>query len=98
VVHQSTRAEGARYAFGLAEKLRNTGLEVVLHCGGGSFKSQMKKADGSGAEFAVIVGDEELAAGEATLKALRSEAAQERIKADQLAARIIELLPEEQEN
>jgi histidyl-tRNA synthetase len=97
VVHQSAKAqESARYAFRLAEQLRSTGLEVVLHCGGGSFKSQMKKADASGAQLAVIIGDEELAAGEATLKHLRGEAAQERIAAGGLAARIIELLPEEQ--
>jgi histidyl-tRNA synthetase len=99
VVHQSAKPqESARYAFKLAEQLRSTGLEVVLHCGGGSFKSQMKKADASGAEFAVIIGDEELAAGEATLKHLRGETAQQRIAAAGLAARIIELFPEELES
>lgn len=99
VVHQSSQArQAARYAFGLAEQMRNTGLEVILHCGGGSFKSQMKKADASGAQFAVIIGDEELAAGEATVKPLRGEAAQERVAAATLAGRIIELLPEELEN
>ncbi|MDB5804678.1 MAG: histidine--tRNA ligase [Betaproteobacteria bacterium] len=95
VVHQGTRPEAARYAFGLAEQMRSTGLEVILHCGGGSFKSQMKKADGSGAEFAVIIGDDELAAQEATLKPLRGDAPQERVKAAALAARLIEQFPEQ---
>jgi len=44
---------------------------VVLHCGGGGFKAQMKKADASGARFAVIVGDDEAGAGEVTIKPLR---------------------------
>ena len=96
VVHQSSQPqESARYAFRLAEQMRSTGLEVILHCGGGSFKSQMKKADGSGAEFAVIIGDEELASAEATIKYLRGEAAQQRVPAAELAARLIEQLPEE---
>ena len=96
VVHQSAQpAQSARYAFKLAEQMRDVGLEVVLHCGGGSFKSQMKKADGSGAEFAVIIGDEELASGSATLKPLRGDGAQERLAAADLAARVIALLPEQ---
>jgi histidyl-tRNA synthetase len=99
VVHQSAQGRAAaRLAFKLAEELRGTGLEVVLHCGGGSFKSQMKKADASGAEFAVIVGDEEVAAGEATLKHLRGDGAQSRIAVSALAGRIIEQLPEELES
>jgi histidyl-tRNA synthetase len=72
----------------LAETLRDAGLSVVLHCGGGSFKSQMKKADASGANFAVILGDDEMAAGEATLKSLREAAEQKRVKLDLLADEI----------
>ena len=45
----------------------------VTICGGGSFKSQMKKADASGARYALIVGDDEAAAEQVTLKALREE-------------------------
>ena len=56
----------------IAEKLRDAGLAVVLHCGGGSFKSQMKKADTSGARYAVILGDNEALAGMLAVKALRS--------------------------
>ena len=51
-----------RLAWQAAEQLRDAGLSVVFHCGGGSFKSQMKKADASRARFAVIVGEDEAAA------------------------------------
>ncbi len=54
----------------LAEQLRDAGLRVLLHCGGGSFKTQMKKADASNAEWAVIIGDDEVRSGQATLKPL----------------------------
>lgn len=57
-------------AFTLAHALRQQGLAVVLNCGGGSFKSQFKKADASGARFAVVLGDEEVANGTANLKTL----------------------------
>ncbi|MDR3323901.1 MAG: histidine--tRNA ligase, partial [Zoogloeaceae bacterium] len=65
--------------------LRASEFRVILHCGGGSFKSQMKKADASGAQFAVIIGEEEAGAKEAQLKNLRDEgAAQRRLKIDDL--------------
>jgi histidyl-tRNA synthetase len=61
-------------------------MDVLLHCGGGSFKSQLKKADASGAEFAVIIGDDEALADEVQLKALRDETfGQRRVKARALA-------------
>ena len=63
----------------VAEQLRDNGLTAVLHCGGGSFKSQMKKADASGAAFAVIIGDDEAAAQQVTLKPLRAEGEQKRM-------------------
>lgn len=88
LVHQGD--EAARLAFRVAEGLRDQGVNVLLHCGGGSFKSQMKKADGSGAAFAVIIGDDEAATGEAQLKALREEGvAQLKLKVDDLAEAII---------
>jgi histidyl-tRNA synthetase len=88
VVHQGE--EAARLAFRVAEGLRDQGIAALLHCGGGSFKSQMKKADGSGATFAVIIGDDEAATGEAQLKPLREEgAAQLKLKVDDLAEAII---------
>ena len=88
LVHQGEQA--SRLAFRVAEGLRDQAIDVLLHCGGGSFKSQMKKADGSGATFAVIIGDDEAATGEAQLKPLREEgAAQLKLKVDDLADAII---------
>lgn len=71
-------------AFGIAEALRSAGLSVVLHAGGGSFKSQMKKADRSGARFAAILGDDEAAAGEISLKSLLAQGEQKRCKIEQV--------------
>ena len=62
--------------------MRDAGLNVVLHCGGGSFKAQMKKADASGARYAAIIGDDEAAAGDVTLKPLRAAAEQARMNLD----------------
>jgi len=88
LVHQGD--EASRLAFRVAEGLRDQGLNVLQHCGGGSFKSQMKKADGSGATFAVIIGDDEASTGEAQLKSLREEgSAQLKLKIDDLAEAII---------
>ena len=70
VVHQGEKA--SRLAPRVAEGLRDQGLDVVFHCGSGGFKAQMKKADASGATFAVIIGDDEAEAGEVTLKHLRA--------------------------
>jgi histidyl-tRNA synthetase len=88
MVHQGEAA--SRLAFRVAEGLRDQGIAVLLHCGGGSFKSQMKKADGGGATFAVIIGDDEASTGEVQLKPLREEgAAQVKLKVDDLADAII---------
>ncbi len=74
VVHQGEAAQ--LQAFIVAERLRDAGLDVVLNCasaaGGASFKSQMKRADASGASYAVILGDDEVSRGVANVKALRS--------------------------
>jgi len=63
----------------VAGALRAENLATVLHCGGGSFKSQMKKADASRARFAVIIGDDEAAAGQVSLKPLRDTTEQTRV-------------------
>ncbi|MGH8648770.1 MAG: histidine--tRNA ligase [Burkholderiales bacterium] len=76
LVRQAAAAE--RYGARVAEQLRDGGLAVVLHCGGGSFKSQMRRADASGARYAVIVGDDEAAAGVVSVKPLREAAQQVR--------------------
>lgn len=70
VVHQGEAAQ--RLAFRVAESLRGNGFALTLHCGGGSFKSQMKKADASGAQAALIIGDDEVQANAVTLKLLRT--------------------------
>lgn len=89
LVHQGE--EASRLAFRVAEGLRDQGIDVLLHCGGGSFKSQMKKADGCGAAFAVIIGDDEASTGEAQLKSLREIGIEQRkVKVDDLAAAIID--------
>ena len=77
-----------KQAFNVAETLRSAGLSVVLHAGGGSFKSQMKKADRSGARFAAILGDDEAAAGEISLKPLLQAGEQIRYKLAQAATHI----------
>jgi histidyl-tRNA synthetase len=71
----------------LSEKLRNSvpDLRLLLHCGGGSFKSQMKKADKSGASIALIIGEDEIAKNEVTVKFLREDIPQEAIKFEQLS-------------
>jgi len=81
-------------ALHLAETLRNRlpALRLVCHCGGGSFKSQFKRADRSGARIALVLGDDELARGEAGIKPLRGGGEQEQIAIDALAQRIADLL------
>lgn len=81
-------------AMALAEALRNEmpGRIVVSHCGGGSFKSQMKKADRSGARFAVILGENEIAQGTAGLKPLRDDQPQQEIAQADLAGVLAGLL------
>ncbi len=72
----------------IAERLRDAvpGLKLVMHCGGGSFKSQFKKADKSGARLALILGDEELSAGTLSCKPLRGQGEQRTLTFDELAA------------
>jgi histidyl-tRNA synthetase len=96
VAHQGGAT--AAQAFVVAERLRDAGLDALYHAGEGSLKSQMKKADASGAEFAVIVGETELAQGSVALKALRSTAAgpgggeQRIVPLDRLAEELVDAL------
>jgi histidyl-tRNA synthetase len=89
VVHQGEQADAV--ASVVAEQLRDAGLKVLLHCGGGGFKSQLKKADGSNASCAVIIGDDEAAAGQAALKPLRG-GEQVHVAVAELPHRIHELI------
>jgi len=89
-VHQGSAAD--RMAFGVAEELRNLGLSVMQHCGGGSFKAQMKKADASGAVLAVILGEDEAASDEVSVKHLRQERGQVRVARATLPEAVTNLL------
>ena len=82
---------------GLAERLRDAGrgLRIEANCGGGSFKSQLKRADRSGARYAVIVGDDEAARRVAAVKPLRGEGEQREVAFDDLAVELSRaLVPE----
>jgi histidyl-tRNA synthetase len=83
------------YAFALAEELRSARFRIVLHAGGGGFKSQMKKADSSGALYALIVGEDELRANEVAFKFLRKDAEQLRVKRDRLKQTLSEALAQQ---
>ncbi|GMG87398.1 histidine--tRNA ligase [Biformimicrobium ophioploci] len=74
-------------AFAIAENLRSElpWLRLLVHCGGGSFKSQMKKADKSGADVALILGENEVAEGNIGVKFLRSDEAQASVGIAELA-------------
>jgi len=80
------------YAFTLGEELRAAGYAIVLHAGGGSFKSQMRKADASGAQVALIVGEDELKAAAVTVKPLREAREQQRVPRAGLASRFADIL------
>ncbi len=71
----------------LAENLRSQcpGIRLECHCGGGSFKSQMKKADKSGASIALILGEDEKASGTVSVKFLREDMDQQSVTQDSLA-------------
>jgi len=81
-------------AFALAERLRDEldGIRVELNLGGGSFKSQMKRADRSGAEYALLLGEKELSEAKAGLKPLRSQDEQVPVALDELAHVLAEKL------
>ncbi|MBK5967827.1 MULTISPECIES: histidine--tRNA ligase [Thiorhodovibrio] len=82
-VGEQAEAEAVLVAEQVRERL--PGWRLLCHCGGGSFKSQFKKADRSGARFALVLGDDELAEGQIGVKALRGDAQQQRIALDHLA-------------
>lgn len=95
LVHQGEGA--ARQALQLAEAIRDAGLDVIVHAVTQSFKAQFKRADGSGASFAVILGDNELAEGAATVKHL-ADGRQESVAFAQLPAHLVTCLVAAQSN
>jgi len=80
----------ASEALRLAEQVRDEipYLRVQYHCGGGSFKSQFKKADKSGANVALILGGNEMQSGEVTMKYLRDDREQETLSLEDLCERL----------
>ncbi|WP_092288417.1 histidine--tRNA ligase [Halopseudomonas sabulinigri] len=78
----------------LAEQLRDRlpGLRLVVHAGGGSFKSQFKKADKSGALYALVLGENEVAEQQIGLKPLRTEEEQENLSWQDLPARLAQII------
>ena len=86
VVHVGRPAE--RPALAVAEALRDAGFSIIVNAGGGSFKAQMKKADVSGARYALIVGEDEAAANRVTLKPLRDAGEQTSVAPGELPARL----------
>jgi histidyl-tRNA synthetase len=86
-------ADAVPQAMATLETLRATGLPVLMHAGGGSMKSQFKRADASGARYALIFGEDELSRGQVALKDLRdAQAPQRTLSLDTAAAWAAELL------
>ena len=80
--------------FELAERLRDAwpGLKLQVNLGGGSIKTQFRRADKSGARFALVLGDDEVARGIVALKDLRGETAQEECALERISERLGVLL------
>jgi len=81
-------------ALALAERLRTAlpALRLQTHCGGGSLKSQFKRADRSGADYALVLGETELAGGTVSIKPLRSAEEQRSVAAAALAETLATLM------
>jgi len=79
----------------LAEQLRDAGLRVELHCGDGSLKSQLKRADRSGARYALLLGESELAAAQVSVKNLRVDESQQLIGLADVTAMLAAKLAED---
>jgi histidyl-tRNA synthetase len=82
------------HGFRLAEGLRDAWPDLTLqvNLGGGSIKTQFKRADKSGAEIALILGDDEVARGVVAVKPLRRELAQEECEIPRISERLGVLL------
>lgn len=86
--------DAERAGLGLAERLRAElpGLRLVSNVGGGSFKAQFKRADKSGAQVALVLGEDEVSNGTVTVKWLREDAPQETLEAARLKITLHELI------
>jgi histidyl-tRNA synthetase len=74
-------AQGLPQVMVALETLRAAGVSVLMHAGQSSMKSQFKKADASGARYALVFGEDELARGEVAIKPLREEGAAQQTRA-----------------
>ena len=94
LLHQG--GETLKAALVIAERLRNAGIDTILFCPpdgeSASFKSQMKKADASGAAYALIIGPDELEKNEAQLKDLRGSGEQQAVGLEQAVEAVIDAL------
>ncbi len=84
-----TMGDGAQIeGIRLAERLRDevSGLRLTANCGGGGMKAQFKRADRSGADYALVLGDEEITQGKVTVKPLRSGQEQQQLSIDEAVA------------
>jgi len=88
---------GGSHALSICNELRARGLGADRAYGGRSMKAQMKLADRSGAPFAAIIGEDEVASGEATLRDLRGDSGQRRVPLEALAGEVRYLLSPKQE-
>ena len=82
ILHQGGTSQG--YAMMLGEILRDAFYEVIVHAGEASLKSQMKKADQSGAKYALICGEEETSHGQVTVKCMYGEQGERFMKQETL--------------
>lgn len=82
------------HALLLAERLRSEqpSLRIQTHCGGGNFKKQIKKADQSGARVAILLGEDEISRGVASIKFLREQKEQKEVAISELALTLKEYL------
>ncbi len=80
--------EAEAYAFGVADKLRSAGIKTNIEFAKKSMKASMKKADKLGVEYAIIIGDQELAGNKVVLKNL-AERTQETLSVDEAVAELL---------
>lgn len=88
--------DATRVAPAVAEEIRDAGLRTVLDAGAGGFRTKLRRADRSGAEFAIVIGDAEAQAGEVGIKPLRSGLPQDTVARAAMIDTLIARLPQEE--
>lgn len=79
----------------LGARLRQAGMRVVVHAGSGSFKAQFKRADRSGADWALVLGPDEIAGSSVQIKSMRTRDEQQSVAQEQVVALLSERLQRE---